>query len=186
MPYSHDSPHSKLTDEQHQLIGMFVTEWATCEFYLGILLGRLLLAPEFLARTFTDRLNAAAVQDAIEQAVEIHRYRYGAELVSVETLEEIRTVNRKIEHLRSTRNKFAHYCWSRSSDDKMFGTNFSGAVPTDKRHKRSFAVMEVAQVRQQYEELFATVENVRSILEKIPEACEESAIKAFRSSINGA
>lgn len=110
MPFSHASPYSKLTDEQHQLIGMFVAEWATAEFFLGLLLSRLLCAPEFLSRTYTDRLGAAQMQEAICQAVEIHKYRYGAKLISIDALDEILILNKKIEKLRSLRNKFAHFC----------------------------------------------------------------------------
>ena len=183
MTFSHSSPYSKLTDEQHQLIGMFVAEWATCEFLLSTLLGRLLLAPGFLSRTFTDRLSAAAVQDSIAQAVEIHKYRYSGKLVGPDLLEEITVLNRKVGILRSIRNKFAHYCWMRTSDEKMFGTNFSGSAPSDKQHKRSFSVLEISEIRSQYAELYAAVERLDGIVKEIPEITEEEAIKAFQIAI---
>lgn len=180
MPFSHASPYSKLTDEQHQIIGMFVAEWATAEFYLGLLLGRLLLAPEFLSRTYTDSLGAAQVQDAICQAVEIHKYRYGTKLIGLEALDEILRLNRKIEKLRSLRNKFAHFCWMRTSDEKMFGTSLSGAVPSDRRHKRSSVSLEMSEIRKQYDELFFVVERLQQIAYGLPEVPEESAIAVFK------
>lgn len=185
MPFSHATPYSKLTDEQHMLIGMFVSEWATAEFYLGLVLGRLLLAPEYLSRTYTDSLGAAQLQDAIKQAVGVQKERYGGKLVATELLDEALTLNRKIEQLRSVRNKFAHFCWMRTSDEEMFGTNFSGAAPNDKRHKRSFTSLKVGEIRQQYHELFHAVERLQAIVEEIPEVSEEAAIAAFQASRDG-
>lgn len=185
MPFSHASPYSKLTDEQHQLIGMFVAEWATAEFFLGLLLSRLLFAPEFLSRTYTDSLGAAQMQDAICQAVEIHKYRYGAKLISTEALDEILLINRRIEKLRSLRNKFAHFCWMRTSDEKMFGTSLSGAVPSDKRHERASVSLEISEIRKRYDELFVVVERLQEIAYGLPEVPEESAIAAFEQRRDG-
>jgi hypothetical protein len=180
MPFSHASPHSKLTDEQHQLIGMFVAEWATAEFFLGLLLGRLLLAPEFLSRTYTDSLGAAQIQDAIRQAVEIHKFRFGSKLINSDSLKEILSLNNKVEKLRSLRNKFAHFCWARTSDEKIFGTSLSGAVPGDKRRKRESISLEISEIRKQYEELYAVVEWIQEIVLALPAVPEESVIAAFR------
>lgn len=163
------------------LIGMFVTEWATAEFYLGVILGRLLLAPEYLSRTYTDSLGAAQVQDAIRQAVGIHKERYSSKLIASNLLDEILALNSQIGKLRSLRNKFAHFCWMRSSDDEMFGTNFSGAALSDKRQKNSFASLKIAEIRQQHKELFDAVERLQTIAEDIPKISEDSAIAAFKT-----
>lgn len=179
MPFSHASPYTKLTDEQHQLIGMFVSEWATAEYFLSELLGRLLLAPEFLCRTYTDSLGAAQMQDAICQAVEIHKYRYNFQLIDQENLQEILSLNKKIEKLRSLRNKFAHFCWMRTTDETIFGTSLSGAVPSDKRHKRAHASLQVTEIREQYEELYAVVQRLQDITYGLPEIPEESVISIF-------
>lgn len=185
MPFSHATEYSKLTDEQHMLIGMFVSEWATAEFYLGVILGRLLLAPEYLSRTYTDSLGAAQVQDAIRQAVGIHKDRYASMLIANDLLDEILSLNSRIEKLRSLRNRFAHFCWMRSSDEEMFGTNFSGAAPGDKRHKRSFASLKVVEIRQQYKELFDAVERMQTIAGGIPAVSEDAAIAAFKVQRDG-
>jgi len=167
------------------LIGMFVSEWATAEFYLGEILSRLLLAPEYLSRTYTDSLGAAHIQDAIRQAVGIHKERYSSNLITNELLDEILALNSRIEKLRSLRNRFAHFCWMRSSDEEMFGTNFSGAALSDKRHKRSFASFKVVEIRQQYKELFDAVERMRTIAGNIPEVSEDAAIAAFKAQRDG-
>ncbi len=185
MPFSHATEYSKLTDEQQMLIGIFVSEWATAEFFLGVTLGRLLLAPEYLSRTYTDSLGAAQVQDAIRQAVGIHKERYSGKLITTDVLDEILALNSRIEKLRSLRNKFAHFCWMRSSDDEMFGTNFSGAAPGDKRHKRSFAALKIADIRQQHKELFDAVECLQTITGAIPEVSEDAAIAAFKAQRDG-
>ena len=185
MPFSHAGTYSKLTDEQHQLIGMFVSEWATAEFFLSVLLSRLLLSPEYLSRSYTDSLGAAQMQDAICQAVEIHTYRYQSRLISAETLAEILVLNRKIEKLRSLRNKFAHFCWMRSSYDKIFGTSLSGAAPSDKRQKRSSISLENSEMRSQYEDLFAVVERLQDVVRGLPEVSEEAAIAAFKGNRDG-
>lgn len=163
------------------LIGMYVSEWATAEFYLGVILGRLLLAPEYLSRTYTDSLGAAQVQDAIRQAVGIHKERYSGKLIANDLLDEILALNSRIEKLRSLRNRFAHFCWMRSSDEEIFGTNFSGAASGDKRHKRSFAALKVVEIRQQYKELFDAVERMQTIAGSIPEVSEDAAIAAFKA-----
>lgn len=182
MPFSHATSHSKPTDEQLMLIGMFVSEWATAEFYLGLVLGRLLLAPEYLSRTYTDSLGAAQLQDAIRQAVGIQKERYDGRLVPIELLDEILTLNKRIEQLRSLRNKFAHFCWMRASDEELFGTSLSGSAPSDKRHKRSFTSLKVGEIRKQHQELFHSVERLRAIAGEIPDVSEEAAIAAFQAS----
>ena len=185
MPFSHASPYSKLTDEQHRLIGMFVAEWATAEFFLGLILGRLLLAPEFLSRTYTDSLGAVQIQNSICQAVEIHKFRYGAKLIEIGLLEEILFLNKRIEKLRSLRNKFAHFCWARTSDDEIFGTSLSGAVPSEKNQKRSYITLQIDEIRRQYDDLYSVVERMQEIAYGLPEISEDAAIAAFKQSQNG-
>lgn len=185
MPFSHANEYSKLTDEQHMLIGMFVSEWATAEFYLGVILSRLLLAPDYLSRTYTDSLGAAQVQHAIRQAVGIHKERYSSKLIALDLLDEILVLNSKIENLRSLRNRFAHFCWMRSSDEEMFGTNFSGAAPGEKRHKKSFASLKVVDIRLQYKELFDAVERMQTIAGEIPSVSEDAVIAAFKAHQDG-
>jgi len=167
------------------LIGMFVAEWASAEFYLSTMLGRLLLAPELLSQTYTDALGAAQIQDSIRHAIEIHRNRYGARLISEIVLAEIGELNARIEKLRSLRNKFAHFCWMRSSDSEIFGTNFSGAFPNDRRLKRSSATLRVDDIRRHHAELFNAVERMKVVVSQIPRVSEDAAIAAFKTHQDG-
>lgn len=115
MPLNHLSRYSDLTDAQYTALGKAVVEWANVEHLLGVLLGRLLATPEFLARTYTDALSAVRLQDAIVEAVEIHRVRYRNRLIPEQLLIEIAQINSKVTAVRSARNKIAHFCWMRSS-----------------------------------------------------------------------
>ena len=81
MPLNHTSKFAELTDQQYMALGKAVVEWANIEHLLSILLGRLLATPDYLARTFTDPLAAFRLQEAISEAVEIHRVRYRARVI---------------------------------------------------------------------------------------------------------
>ena len=164
---------------------MFVSEWASAEFYLGVILGKMLLSPEYLSKTYTDFMGAAQLQDAIQQAIVIHKKRYAGKLIANQLLDEILALNKEIVKLRSIRNKFAHFCWMRTSDEEVFGTNFSGAAPSDKRHNASFKTLNVSEIRKHYDDLFRAVERMQEISLQIPKVTEDAAISAFKAVANG-
>lgn len=180
MPFSHSSPYAQLTSRQQACIGRFVTEWANAEFYLGVLLGRLLGTPEYLARTYTDFLGAVQIQQAIAQALEIHQHRYVHRLVQESLMKEVTRISRKIDNLRSLRNKFAHYCWMRNTDEVMFGTPLSGVSPDTKRRSRSHIEITVAEIDRAHDDLFAVNARLEEIIAAIPEVSEEAYIAIFR------
>ena len=105
MPLNHSSQYSELTNEHFQAIGKLTVEWSNIEFLLGVLLSRLLVTPEFLARTYTDRMSGAMRQDAIGEACKVHSHRYGYKLIGQEQIEKILDANKKITQLRAIRNK---------------------------------------------------------------------------------
>ena len=82
MSLNHSSRFAQLTEKHYTAIGQLVVEWANIDFVLRTVLARLLLAPDFPSRTFTDVIPAAKIQLAIHEAVELHRVRYGYGLVS--------------------------------------------------------------------------------------------------------
>jgi hypothetical protein len=180
MPFSHSSPYAQLTSQQQACIGRFVTEWANAEFYLGVLLGRLLGTPAYLARTYTDFLGASQMQQAIAQALDIHHHRYVDRLVQDPLAKEIAELNRKIDNLRSLRNKFAHYCWMRNTDQVMFGTPLSGASPDTKRGSRSNIKITIGEIDRAHDELFAINSRLEEIVGAIPEVPEEAYITTFK------
>lgn len=92
MPLNHTSQFAELTDEQFKLIGKIVVEWANIEFLQKLILSRLLFSAEFISRTYTDRMSAVRVQDAIKEAVDLHHQRYRANIISENILSEIESV----------------------------------------------------------------------------------------------
>ncbi|WP_228344477.1 hypothetical protein [Venatoribacter cucullus] len=173
MPLNHSSQYAELTDEHFQAIGKLTVEWSNIEFLLGELLSRLLVTPAFLARTYTDHMSGAKRQEAIREACEIHRYRYGYKLVSEEQIKQIQIINNQITHLRSTRNKFAHFCWSRSNDEEIFGTNFCGGIPEGSKHRKSFVSFTVTELAEFHKKAYAIVDLLTEAIQNLPEMQEE-------------
>lgn len=173
MPLNHSSQYAELTDEHFQAIGKLTVEWSNIEYLLGVLLSRLLVTPEFLARTYTDHMSGAKRQEAITEASEIHRYRYDYKLVSEDQIKRILGINGQITQLRSTRNKFAHYCWSRSSDGEIFGTNLSGGIPEGKKYRKSFVSYTVAELADFHQKAYAMVDDLSELIQSLPEMEEE-------------
>jgi hypothetical protein len=173
MPLNHSSQYSELTDEHFKAIGKLTVEWSNIEFLLGELLSRLLVTPAFLARTYTDHMPGAKRQEAIREACEIHRYRYGYKLVNEEQIKQIQAINNQITPLRSTRNKFAHFCWSRSNDEEIFGTNFSGGIPEGNKHRKSLASFTVTELDEFHQNAYAIVDLLSNLILKLPEMEEE-------------
>lgn len=179
MTLSHASEYARLTDHQLMLIGRFVTEWANLEFCLGVIVSRLLLTPSFLSRTYTDRTSAAQIQDTINQAIEIHSYRYNSKLIDEKILNEIRSLNVKISTLRSLRNKFAHFCWMRNTDENIFGTSFLGATPKNAKLNKSIASLSNKEISEHNAELYQTIERLYEIISLLPEIQEEHSMELF-------
>lgn len=177
MPLNHTSKYAALTDAQYVAIGKVVVEWANIEQLLAALLARLLLTPDFLARTFTDPLMAVRLQESIKEAVAIHITRYDARLISRDTLDEISAVNSSITTLRASRNKIAHFCWFRQSDEVMFGTSFAGGIPTEKSEKKENALLSLVELAEMNEQSFNLVEQLIALLVKVPEIDEDRLLR---------
>lgn len=167
---NHTSEYADLTPQQFEVIGKIVVEWSNIEFLLKSLLIRLLCTPDFLGRVFTDEIMAARLQNAIDKAVKIHRHRYGHRFLSDEDLAEIVQLNADATRIRSKRNRFSHYCWCRSSDDKIFGTGFSGHVPPSKQVDNDSIVISVNELEDLYAEAHSIVDKLTGALLKIPRA----------------
>src|SRR4051812_13915122 len=117
MPLSHSSSFAQPTDRHLIAIGRLVIEWGNLEFSLRSVLRRLLLVPDFPGRIFTDGMPASRVEQAINDAIALHRERYQCSLFDRETLDAIKASISRIAALRASRNKFAHFCWARMSDE---------------------------------------------------------------------
>lgn len=180
MPLNHSSEFAELTDQQYMVLGKAVVEWANIEQLLSVLLGRLLATPDFLARTFTDPLAAFRLQEAIKEAVEIHRIRYGERVVAGALLDEIVQINQSVTALRAIRNKIAHFCWCRCSDESLFGTSFAGGIPTPQSERKNVAVITLTELTDFHQKAFALVEQLIALTEKLPEV-DEKLLLTLRS-----
>lgn len=180
MPLNHSSQYAELTSKHFQAIGKLTVEWSNIEFLLGVLLSRLLITPEFLARTYTDQISGAKRQEAINEACKLHSYRYNYQLISEELIQKILDANNKITPLRAARNKFAHFCWSRSTDEEIFGTNFSGGVPGGNKYKKSFVSFTVSELDELHKKAYAIVDVLSDITQKLPAMEEEGLSRKVR------
>jgi hypothetical protein len=183
MPLNHIADYAELTDEQFKLIGKIVVEWSNIEFLQKVILSRLLLTPGYLSRTYTDVISAAKIQDAIREAVELHLYRYVCRIIEEELLNEIIQANNKITLARANRNRIAHFCWSRSSDEEIYGTNFSAGLPSSKKHEKSFLKIKTKDIIELYKESYDLVTHLNNIIEKLPELKEEQIIKEIKNKL---
>ena len=181
MALNHTSKFADLTDEQFRLIGKIVIEWSNIEFLQKQILCRLLVTNEFLGRTFTDQISAARVQEAIKEAIELQTKRYQGKFVSDSIVEELVSINNRVSEIRGKRNKFAHFCWSRSNDEEIFGTNFSGGMPDTKKHRKSVVTLNIDEMNTLYQKSYELVESLTVLLDKLPKLTEETIIKTLKA-----
>jgi hypothetical protein len=118
-------------------------------------------------------MSGAKRQEAIKEACEIHRYRYGYKLINEEQIKQIQAINNQITPLRSTRNKFAHFCWSRSNDGEIFGTSLFGGIPVGNKYKKSFVSFTVAELAEFHQKAYTIVDLLSDIIQNLPEMEEE-------------
>lgn len=176
MPLNHTSKYAELTDEQFAIIGRLVVEWSNIEFLLGVLLSRLLFTPEFLGRVYSDEMTASRLQGALKKALDIHRHRYGSRIVPTETLDEIMQLNADIEKFRGLRNRFSHFCWSRSNDEELFGSGLSGFVPPSKLHDKDSMMVSVSELKEAYRNAYQLVERLSGVVLRLPETDEDKSL----------
>jgi len=179
MPLNHASQCSELTEEQYAALGKAVVEWANIEELIGAIIGRLLATPDFLARSFTDSMSAVRAQDVLTQAIEIHRVRYQCRRICKETLDELTAINEKITTLRAKRNKIAHFCWMRTTDEELWGTNFAGGVPSPKKEQRYQTKFTLDDLAALHRESYAVVDQLLSIFEALPKINEDALLQSF-------
>ncbi len=177
MPLNHSSKCSEPTNEQFMLIGKIVVEFSNLEFLLSVLLSRLLITPEFLGRIYTDQIAAYKILEAIDNALEIHSKRYNDSIISKQKASEIKDVINLVKTFRPLRNKFAHYCWSRSNDQEIFGTKLSGKLPSKKKPSPDSITVKNSALKLQYEKAFSAVDSLQKILSTLPELLEDSNLK---------
>lgn len=169
---SHTSKYSALTDAQLRAVGFFLLEWSNVDVLLKMVLSRLLLTPDMLGRTFTDGVPSSAIDKKIRDAIDLHRYRYRS-LIGESALKKVLVLCDRASKVRSLRNKFAHFCWTRSHDEEIVGMNFSGAVPPSKKHDKGMAIIKLPDLIKYGQEAHALVEDISTLLKDLP-ALEEN------------
>ncbi len=176
MPINHSSKYSDLTDDQYKLIGKVITEFSNLDFLLGNLLSRMLIMPEFLGRTYNDLLTTNKIIEGIENAIDIHKERYSYKLIDQKTIQGIQDLLGQIKGLKTIRNKFAHYCWGRWDDSKIFGTKLSGKIPKLKKPDADSMTITNTELEKEYKKAYGAVEILVTIIEKLPELEEDKTL----------
>ena len=179
MPLNHSSPDAELTKAQFLAIGKMFVEWSNVEFLLGTLLSRILFVPEILARTYTDQLTATRLEYAIKNAVDVHRRRYGCSVISSEQLEALEKLLLEASSIRRMRNKLAHYCWSRHSDDAIAGFQLSGRQAPDSAKARDYQEYSMEKLGEEYQHAYDLVERMIELAVSVPENDEEQHMLNF-------
>jgi hypothetical protein len=169
MTINHSSKFSDLTDDQYKLIGKVIVEFSNLDFLLGTLLSRMLIMPEFLGRTYNDLLMANKLIEGIENAIDIHKERYGFRFIDQNGIQEIQELLVQIKGIKSTRNKFAHYCWSRWDDSKIFGSKLSGKLPKFNNPNADSMTITNNDLEKEYLKAYNAAEKLSSIITTLPE-----------------
>ena len=133
-----------------------------------------------LGRTYTDQLSASRVEAAIREALEIHRVRYRSQVVPEAGQQAALVLLGKIQGMRGLRNKIAHFCWTRSTDDEIFGTALSGGLPGSAKHERSYVSLTTAELEQANKAFSTVVDELSSLVSSLPEVTEEDAMALLR------
>jgi hypothetical protein len=118
--------YSRLTDEQFEAIGRVTANSAVVEYALELILGRLALAPGFLALALTNSLNIDNRLEALKNLTFTHSTRYGGQFLPSDLLLELSALAKDIAKIKDRRNKIVHYVWFRSTDTMMYGHKFKG------------------------------------------------------------
>ncbi|MGB0649906.1 MAG: hypothetical protein ACPG3U_07700 [Rhodothermales bacterium] len=173
MPSNHSSSEAELTDQQFLAMGKLFVEWSNVEFMLGTLLSRIVFVPEILARTYTDQLSATRLEQAIKNAVDLHKRRFSYSVISRDKLDQLERLVNDASVVRRTRNKLAHYCWSRHSDNAIAGFKLSGRQAPNSSQTRDYQEYTLEQLKTEYERAYALVEGMIAFAISIPENEEE-------------
>ncbi len=178
MPLNHTSKYAELTDAQFILIGKLTIEFSNVEFLLSEILSRLLITPSFLSRTYTDRMNVNAIIEKIKNAIDIHSRRYGFSIVPADVCESISDIVAEIGKIRLIRNKFAHYCWCRDDDNKIFGTGFSSSHAKHQKPDEDCLLITNPEIEEMYLTSYKIVDRLEGILMRLPELLEDKDLKS--------
>jgi hypothetical protein len=118
-------------------------------------------------------MNAARLESAIKNALKINSHRYGYRVIDKVTIGEIEGILLRAREYREIRNKFAHYLWSRDTDEKIVGFKLSGKLPDSKNPNKDSVVLTLSELSKQHMALYELVEILTKMVLKLPEVGEE-------------
>ncbi len=73
---------------------------------------------------------------------------------------------------------------TKSNDDEIFGTNFSGSISRSKKGKRSFFTVQVSGLKKLYDESYTIVDQLENVIRKLPIMEEDGIIKKLAQPID--
>jgi len=83
----------------------------------------------------------------------------------------------EINKIRALRNKFSHYCWSRITDEKIFGTGFISKQINPKKPNEGSIEISNLDIEELYKKAYKVVNELEEILQKLPELIEDKELK---------
>ena len=115
------------------------------------------------------------MQAAIDEAIEVHRHIYGRKFIAEDLLLRIENCNNRVTTLRAERNKISHFCWCRTNDESVFGTNFAGGVPSERWERKNSRQVSLADLRKLYTEAHEITEEMMLIVRLVKPVDETAA-----------
>lgn len=174
--FNHSSSYAELTDEQFIMIGKIVVEFSNIEVLQSMILSKLLLSPNFLGRAYTENINASQIQNMLKNACDIHERRYHYKIVPKSVIDSLKQINSRITKAREYRNKFAHYLWSRSHDQEIFGIKLEGRQYNPKNPNSGTITITLDNLRDIYKEAYLIVDELQALSLQIPELEEDKEL----------
>lgn len=172
MPLNHTGAFADLTEVQYAAIGRVMVESSNLEHLVERLLIRLVRSPDFLGLTLTNPIGSVRRLDALKTLIDVHRRRYRCHFVESTVLDELQNAAKDVDKFRIDRNKFAHYCWCRESDDKVFGVKFTGKQPVLKSPAKDCIVLTLSDLNEIVSEMRALAGRLQTMLNRLPQEPE--------------
>ena len=122
-------------------------------------------------------MNVSSIIEKIQNAIDIHSRRFTYQIISKDLCNSIKEKVNEAEQIRVKRNKFAHHCWCRVSDKKIFGTEFLSKQSKSNTPNQGSLEMSNTEIEELYNKSYKLVDEIELILHKLPEFLEDKELK---------
>jgi hypothetical protein len=162
-------PENRLSDTHYAAVGRVAVTWSLMEYLMERTLGRLAMSPSMIGYVLTDKLGPDNRINAIKSLINVHRVRYGSELVPEDLLTAIESVLPTIFQMKSDRNYIVHSVWSKLGENHLSRIDITGAarsgLSTSSGSGHSVAAMEVFanEVQKMCDKIFALSSRISRI-----------------------